>query len=534
MRKMRRLVAFFICLSVSLSLASVGSAAEFQNSDTYLRTSYNSQNYIELSISGSELTVSGKLISENLTSVLAEVGGVRKYTEAKSGEPFSFKVDLSKVVEPTPVDIYTRQSHNESYWSLVYESIYVMMSAGKYRFSAAKVTESNSAMLSEWMNPAEYLDGESMPELKKLASEIVGGTTGDYERAFLLHRWVAENIYYDYDSYLHGADTFTEAHDILENRRTVASGYSEILLWLLRAVGIPAFKTQTYALGLTSQGGSFAVKTDEAAKTEANHEFVEAFAGGRWIVMDPSWDSNNEYENGETLKLAPYGFYYFDITPEALSNEQKVIKRGDKITLGEEGAVNENTTDNGLKPASWAIPEVLGAMGAKLVPADLQKNYTEKIDRGDFCRLIMNLMRVSCRYTTNASVLRKYGKELDPEAFTDTDDPDVLAAYALGIVNGTGNGKFHPEHDITREQAATMLKRAADVLGISANSPKLTFNDFGEVSGWAAEGVEFVSSLTTPEGKAVMGGVGEGLFSPATFYTVQQAILTVYRMYLCR
>lgn len=534
MKTLKRTILFALCLAIMISCIPAASAAEVVNTETYLRTSYGNTSYLEMKIEGSELTVSGKLISENLTYVLAVVGEARKYNEAESGKAFSIKVDLSAVTDPVPVDVYTRQSHNESFWSFVYESVYVEKSAGKYRFVTSAVAADNAAMLSAWLNPGEYTEFSGMPEVKKLSDEIAGGVSNHYTKAYLLHRWVAENIYYDYDSYLHGSDTYTDVTEIIAHGRTVASGYSQLLMWLLRAQGIPAFTTQTYALGLTAQGGSFAVKKDAAGITEPNHEFVEAFADGRWIILDPSWDSNNEYENGVKTTLAPYAYYYFDITPEALSNEQKIISRGEKVTLTDGEAVNENTTENGLKPASWAIPEILGALDKRLVPAELQQGYTAEITRGDFCKLVMNMLRVKSRYTTNGSVLRKYGKTIDEAAFSDTNDPDVLAACALGIVNGTGNGKFHPEHNITREQAATMLKRFADLTGLTTEAPAIEFTDFGEVSDWAAEAVRFISSLTTPEGRAVMGGVGEGSFSPGTSYTVQQAILTIYRIYLCK
>ena len=328
MKTLKRTILFALCLAIMISCIPAASAAEVVNTETYLRTSYGNTSYLEMKIEGSELTVSGKLISENLTYVLAVVGEARKYTEAESGKAFSIKVDLSAVTDPVPVDVYTRQSHNESFWSFVYESVYVEKSAGKYRFVTSAVAADNAAMLSAWLNPGEYTEFSGMPEVKKLSDEIAGGVSNHYTKAYLLHRWVAENIYYDYDSYLHGSDTYTDVTEIIAHGRTVASGYSQLLMWLLRAQGIPAFTTQTYALGLTAQGGSFAVKKDAAGITEPNHEFVEAFADGRWIILDPSWDSNNEYENGVKTTLAPYAYYYFDITPEALSNEQKIIIQG--------------------------------------------------------------------------------------------------------------------------------------------------------------------------------------------------------------
>lgn len=39
--------------------------------------------------------------------------------------------------------------------------------------------------------------------------------------------------------------------------------------------------------------------------------------------------------------------------------------------------------------------------------------------------------------------------------FTDTNIPEVLAAYALGIVNGTSETTFNPSGSIIRQKSAT-------------------------------------------------------------------------------
>ncbi|MBQ3986369.1 MAG: hypothetical protein II635_05380, partial [Oscillospiraceae bacterium] len=100
MKTLKRTILFALCLAIMISCIPAASAAEVVNTETYLRTSYGNTSYLEMKIEGSELTVSGKLISENLTYVLAVVGETRKYNEAESGKAFSIKVDLSAVTDP--------------------------------------------------------------------------------------------------------------------------------------------------------------------------------------------------------------------------------------------------------------------------------------------------------------------------------------------------------------------------------------------------------------------------------------------------
>lgn len=57
-------------------------------------------------------------------------------------------------------------------------------------------------------------------------------------------------------------------------------------------------KAETYSLGVSTHGGSYAVKSDSAAVDDSNHAHVEAWADEHWVIMDATWDSNNKYENG--------------------------------------------------------------------------------------------------------------------------------------------------------------------------------------------------------------------------------------------
>ena len=55
------------------------------------------------------------------------------------------------------------------------------------------------------------------------------------------------------------------------------------------------------------------------------------------------------------------------------------------------------------------------------------------------------------------AILFEKGVQINPEAFTDTTDKNVLAANALGIINGVGNNCFGPDGTLTTEQAIVMV-----------------------------------------------------------------------------
>lgn len=108
--------------------------------------------------------------------------------------------------------------------------------------------------------------------------------------------------------------------------------------------------------------------------------------------------------------------------------------------------------------------------------------------------------------------------------FEDTTDPDIQLANALGFVTGVGNNKFNPNGKITRQEAATMLMRIGQKYGLEPTSDPVAFSDVTADS-WAKAGIDYVSSL------GIMSGVGNNKFDPNGFYTYEQTILTVLRLY---
>lgn len=90
-------------------------------------------------------------------------------------------------------------------------------------------------------------------------------------------------------------------------------------------------------------------------------------------------------------------------------------------------------------------------------------------------------------------------------------------AAAIGVVNGTGNGKFDPETEITREQLITMLYRYAKVIGTESEKREdlAKFPDSSKVDDYAKEAMQWAvaegiilgttdnnSTLLNPKGTA--------------------------------
>mgnify|MGYP001032012970 CR=1 FL=1 len=71
--KLQKVISILLLLAMVLvipPIAYADSTQDFTNGETYLRTSYNNDNYVELSISRNTLIVSGKLRLNGLTGLM--------------------------------------------------------------------------------------------------------------------------------------------------------------------------------------------------------------------------------------------------------------------------------------------------------------------------------------------------------------------------------------------------------------------------------------------------------------------------------
>jgi len=167
-----------------------------------------------------------------------------------------------------------------------------------------------------------------------------------------------------------------------------------------------------------------------------------------------------------------------------------------------------------VNPSSWAAPFVATAIDHGLVPAALQTRYTQAITRGEFSALAVAL------YETVT------GQEIEGRMyFSDTNDINVQKMGYLGVVSGVGGDRFAPNNPITREQAAVMIARLAEVIGQPLPQAFPTFADNARISSWAIVGVGQMQA------SGIMGGVGNNQFSPRGDYTREQSIVSLLRLF---
>lgn len=187
------------------------------------------------------------------------------------------------------------------------------------------------------------------------------------------------------------------------------------------------------------------------------------------------------------------------------------------------------TTDS-PKVDAWASEYYNEAKNFGLLPADgvLGSDYTVKITRAQFAALAVTTYERVLNTTVSTSA--------GDDTFADCTGNEYMAkAYNLGILAGynsasTRSGVYvGPNDPITREQAAVMLARLMTVYskttgGVQpAKAENLPFKD--AVASWARDGIATVYE------HGIMVGTSATTFDGKANYTIEQAIVTMYRFY---
>jgi hypothetical protein len=169
--------------------------------------------------------------------------------------------------------------------------------------------------------------------------------------------------------------------------------------------------------------------------------------------------------------------------------------------------------------SEWASAGIRRAHSLGLIPLGLFAyptftNYTYPTTRAEFTALAVALFES----VTGIGIAGRL-------EFVDTDNPYAQKMGYLGVVTGVGDGRFAPDDTITREQAAVMLSRLADVLGQPLPDVAPTFADNESISYWA------FAAIGHMQGSGIMSGTGNNNFSPNDDYTREQSIITVLRLF---
>nr|WP_246427558.1 S-layer homology domain-containing protein [Paenibacillus phyllosphaerae] len=164
----------------------------------------------------------------------------------------------------------------------------------------------------------------------------------------------------------------------------------------------------------------------------------------------------------------------------------------------------------------WAEKSVLSLAARHIVTGVDEQHFApaRQITRAEFTTMIMR----SLEWTGNVDVQAGGASFTDVAAGSYYADA-VAKAAALGIVTGN-NGEFLPNAIISREEAITILVRAAGEFNLTAsNEGKPAFSDADEISAWAVEAVNQAWS------KGLIEGNGQQLYPKKSVTRAEAAVM---------
>ena len=103
--------------------------------------------------------------------------------------------------------------------------------------------------------------------------------------------------------------------------------------------------------------------------------------------------------------------------------------------------------------------------------------------------------------------------------------PYVAWAAEKGVVNGMPDGTFHPDDNVTRQDAACMIARYLREEGLAPDySEKSDFPDGDEIASYALDSVELMAAM------GLIRGDNHGLFHPTNQITRAEAATILMRL----
>ena len=102
----------------------------------------------------------------------------------------------------------------------------------------------------------------------------------------------------------------------------------------------------------------------------------------------------------------------------------------------------------------------------------------------------------------------------------------IKTAYSTGIISGISDNLFGTGNSMTREDAVVVIARCMNIIGIDANDEReySVFFDENEIADYAKNSVELLYK------KGIINGMDEGIFAPKAMVTRAQAAKMIYEL----
>ena len=250
------------------------------------------------------------------------------------------------------------------------------------------------------------------------------------------------------------------------------------------------------------------VSLDDSRFVKSGHTLTENLLsfrqsnGGFYHVLDGS-DGNNQMSSEQ-------GFYALVAIDRAANGQNSLYRMSDvakntskPATSVSKGNVDASVSVPGVTAPGTTFSDIKNHANKAAIEELASRGINKGMGKGTFAP-----NKTMTRAEFAAIVTRALGLAAkDTKAFTDVPSSKWYAGYigtanSSGIVNGVGSGKFNPDGTITRQEAAAMVARAANLCGLDPSMDEAAtkdmlaqFGDYRSVASWAKKPMAFCYSV---------------------------------------
>ena len=146
------------------------------------------------------------------------------------------------------------------------------------------------------------LPASNRSDLNRITDSISQSFQSDELKARAAFKWVTEHIGYDCGNYKDSLLSRNSIEAILKSKKSLCSGFSNILVYLCREMNIECVNINGYA---KTSGKDLFVQSDSMKN---NHTWNAIKINNEWKLVDPTWASD---ENCTTVVKEFAGSYFF-------------------------------------------------------------------------------------------------------------------------------------------------------------------------------------------------------------------------------
>ena len=158
-------------------------------------------------------------------------------------------------------------------------------------------------------------------EIKELAIELTRYSADTISKIRDIYFYVSRTLSYDKVAFENGSYYYTgqTAYEAFKRNKCVCQGFANLTVAMCRAIGIPSFSVAVFVKPDNKQWEELGNESHQCVAHQIAFAWINCL--DRWVVMDPTWDSDQYYEvNGYGDRYGnglPYNF--FDTTIEFIS-----------------------------------------------------------------------------------------------------------------------------------------------------------------------------------------------------------------------